>query len=671
MSYNLEKYIAEALDSILMQKVNFKYNIVVSDDYSTDKTRKILQQYAVKYPDKITLLLQENNLGVVANFVETLKACEGKYIALLDGDDYWTDPLKLQKQVDFLESNKDFSIVFHNAEIHDETTNGIKIKLYNPEEKSREYTYDEIVKTWSILTFSVLAINSKQYRYIENNLWFPVQDMPFYLSCASMGKIYYMSDTMGVYRRLLSGSMNSKEFRSIEHNLNSIEYLKVLHKDFGDILSKETIGRESAIHYRAAAYKFKKNDDERNFLRYLALAMAQDPKFIYEHEIHTAQNKVQIIADNKLEVALANRERKLKKIYQSKGWKFLTILYKTRDKLTHNIEKIQTYAKRIVEFAKMHFLALKHSLDLELRQNNLGNIKKNDILLFSTMKNETFRLPYFLKYYRDLGVDHFIFVNNDSNDGMMETLKDQKDITVYYTDKSYRDSHFGLYWLNFLLKKYGTGHWCLTCDPDEFLVFPHIESRNLNDLTNYLDAKHIKSLYAPLIDMYSDKPVHEAYYKAGDDPLKVCPYFDKNGYRITGFNSNYRQHGFKGGVRQRVFNVENPNKSPMLNKTPLVKWKKHYAYLDSTHKAIPRILNKNNNPKLTTGALLHFKFMDSIIDKIAIELQAKQHWDDSYEYKQYNKALNEHRPLYDKDISIKYKDWHTLEDLGLLNRGKW
>ncbi len=332
---------------------------------------------------------------------------------------------------------------------------------------------------------------------------------------------------------------------------------------------------------------------------------------------------------------------------------------------------INMNSEKIAEFKKMHRLAIKHSFELELRQNNLNKIRKDDILLFSTMKNETFRLPYFLKYYRDLGADHFIFVDNDSTDGMMELLKDQKDVTVYYTNKSYKDSHFGVYWLNYLLKKYGTGHWCLTIDPDEFLVYPHMENRNLKGLTSYLDANHNKSLYAPLIDMYSDKPVNETYYKAGDEPLKVCPYFDKLGYKFQGFDSNYRYCRFKGGVRQRVFNAVNPNMSPALNKIPLVKWKKHYAYLYSTHVAIPRILNENNNPNLTTGALLHFKFIDGIIDKIATEIQAKQHWDDSYEYKQYDKVLKEQKPLYDKDISIKYRNWHTLEELGLINKGKY
>ncbi len=328
-------------------------------------------------------------------------------------------------------------------------------------------------------------------------------------------------------------------------------------------------------------------------------------------------------------------------------------------------------SENIVEFKKMHTLAIKHSFELELKQNNLSKIEKNDILLFSTMKNETFRLPYFLEYYRDLGVNHFIFVDNDSDDGMMTLLENQKDVSVFYTNKSYKDSHFGVYWLNYLLKKHGSNHWCLTCDPDEFLVYPHIESRKLNDLTNYLDSNHIRSLYAPLIDMYSDTQVHETYYKVGDNPVKVCPYFDKDGYKSVGYTSNFQCQMMKGGVRQRVFNDESPNKSPTLNKTPLIKWKKHYAYLYSTHYAIPRFLNENNNPDLTTGVLLHFKFMDKIVEKIDVELTAKQHWDDSYEYKQYDKVIKEKKPLYDKDISIKYKDWHTLEDLGLLNRGKW
>ena len=301
MSYNLEKYISEALDSILMQKVNFRYNIIIGDDCSTDNTPKILQEYATKYPDKFTLLLQKSNLGILENFAATLKVCDGKYLALLDGDDYWTDPLKLQKQVDFLEANKEYSMVFHNTELHDHTENGILVKPFNLDKQSREYTANEIVETWSVTTCSVLCINKEQYRYIEKNLWFPVQDLPFFLCCASIGKIYYLPETMCVYRRVPTGSQYSEEFRSVKIHLVFIEYFKALYNDFSDLLSKKTLDRVSASHYLFAAQKSRKNGEEKGYLKYLTLAIVQDSQYIYEKEIQATQKNIQKIADQKLE----------------------------------------------------------------------------------------------------------------------------------------------------------------------------------------------------------------------------------------------------------------------------------------------------------------------------------------------------------------------------------
>ena len=297
MSYNLEDYIGEALDSILMQQVNFKYNIIVSDDCSTDNTRKILQHYSHKYPDQIILLLQKKNLGVVSNFVEALKSCKGKYIALLDGDDYWTDPLKLQKQVDFLESNKEYSMVFNNVEFRNETKKGMIVKDFNPEKNSREYTYDEIVKTWSIPTCSVLAINNMQYRYIEDNLWFPVQDLPFYLSCSSIGKIYYLSDITSTYRKLISGSMNSKTFNSLENNLIFIKYFKTLHNDFSDFLTQKTINHISAHQYISVANKYKNMGSTEDYTKHLHNAMLLDHEIVFKRVIQANNKKIKSLKD--------------------------------------------------------------------------------------------------------------------------------------------------------------------------------------------------------------------------------------------------------------------------------------------------------------------------------------------------------------------------------------
>ena len=104
ITYNHESYIHQAIEGVLTQNTTFPYKLVIGEDYSADGTRKICQEYANLYPDKIDLLPSSSNLGMQRNFSRTLNVCTGKYIALCEGDDYWTDPMKLQKQIDILEN---------------------------------------------------------------------------------------------------------------------------------------------------------------------------------------------------------------------------------------------------------------------------------------------------------------------------------------------------------------------------------------------------------------------------------------------------------------------------------------------------------------------------------------------------------------------------------------
>jgi glycosyltransferase involved in cell wall biosynthesis len=120
LTYNHEKYIAQALDSILMQQVDFDYEIVIGDDLSQDRTREILLAYQAKHPDKIRLLLYETKQGVGGNSYQVLSTCRGQYIAFLEGDDYWTSPDKLQTQVKFLDSNLDCSACFSATLVYSE-----------------------------------------------------------------------------------------------------------------------------------------------------------------------------------------------------------------------------------------------------------------------------------------------------------------------------------------------------------------------------------------------------------------------------------------------------------------------------------------------------------------------------------------------------------------------
>ena len=116
ITYNHEKYIGEAIDSILEQKTDFEYEIVIGEDCSTDGTRAILLEYKEKFPDKFKLLLHDENVGIVENMLQTFQACNGEYVAMLEGDDYWNDPTKLQKQVDFLRENPEYIVCYHNIE---------------------------------------------------------------------------------------------------------------------------------------------------------------------------------------------------------------------------------------------------------------------------------------------------------------------------------------------------------------------------------------------------------------------------------------------------------------------------------------------------------------------------------------------------------------------------
>jgi glycosyltransferase involved in cell wall biosynthesis len=117
ISYNHEKYIHDAIKGVVSQKTGFKFELIIGDDYSTDNTRGICLSYQEKYPEIIKLLPSDQNLGVSVNFTRTLMECKGEYIALCEGDDFWTDSGKLQKQVHFLDSNPEYSFCFHNASL--------------------------------------------------------------------------------------------------------------------------------------------------------------------------------------------------------------------------------------------------------------------------------------------------------------------------------------------------------------------------------------------------------------------------------------------------------------------------------------------------------------------------------------------------------------------------
>ena len=212
-TYQHEAYIAQMLDGALAQQTNFSYEIVIGDDGSTDRAPAIIQAYADKYPDKFRAYLHPENLGPQEprefagrnNVLHLLKACRGEYVALCEGDDYWTDPHKLQKQVDFLDAHPDFSICHHNVRVVYE--DGSSEHLFNaPDQKPVSTIDDLLADRWFIATASLLYRNC----FLTENFadWHAraaAGDWALVLQLAARGYIGYLPDVMGVYRKHRGG----------------------------------------------------------------------------------------------------------------------------------------------------------------------------------------------------------------------------------------------------------------------------------------------------------------------------------------------------------------------------------------------------------------------------------------------------------------------------------
>ena len=299
-------------------------------------------------------------------------------------------------------------------------------------------------------------------------------------------------------------------------------------------------------------------------------------------------------------------------------------------------------------------------------------IQPDDILVFSTQRNEGSRLPWFLKYYREMGVNHFLIVDNDSDDGSREFLAEQPDVSLWHTKASYKRARFGVDWLNWLQLRHGHNHWCLSVDPDELFLYPFCDTRPLRALTDWLDASSIKSFSAMLLDMYPKGRIDAVPYRPGQDPLEIASWFDAGNYSVRR-NKRFGNLWIQGGPRARVFFPDEPQKAPALNKIPLVKWNRRYAYVSSTHMLLPRGLNLVYDEwggEKASGVLLHTKFLDTFTVKAREELDRRQHYAASREYRAYAETLADNPDLWCK-WSEKYINWRQLEILGLMSKGNW
>ena len=269
LAYNHEQFIAQALDSALMQQVNFDYEIVIGEDCSPDTTRDILICYQQKYPNQIRLLLPEKNLGMHDNFIQTFKACRGDYIAILEGDDYWTSPDKLQKQVDFLDKNADCTICFHKAFVPNQDSS--KEWLFSPKEQQKKVFTLEDILSCSNNMMPTASIMFRQGFINEFPDWIydvDLIDWILQVFLAQHGNIGFIDEVLSVYRVHPEGNWSRKNY--LEATLELMKLFQYFSK-YLDLNSKNQriVRRNLSKYYGQLAILYNQNGDRENCNKYM------------------------------------------------------------------------------------------------------------------------------------------------------------------------------------------------------------------------------------------------------------------------------------------------------------------------------------------------------------------------------------------------------------------
>jgi glycosyltransferase involved in cell wall biosynthesis len=198
ITYNHERYIGQAIESILAQSVNFDYEIVIGEDCSTDSTREIVMDFARDYPNRIVPLLRDRNLGGPRNLEATLASCRGHFVALLEGDDYWTSEDKLQKQVDFLEAHPDCALCCHRVKFLNET-DPAGFCIY-PTRPAGAYTIEDLLRANFVMTCSAVMRRELMYDVPRWIAEMKVGDWARSALVARHGTIELMDEIMATYR---------------------------------------------------------------------------------------------------------------------------------------------------------------------------------------------------------------------------------------------------------------------------------------------------------------------------------------------------------------------------------------------------------------------------------------------------------------------------------------
>ncbi len=292
-TYNQEKYILQALESIVAQKTDFEYEVIVGDDASKDGTAALVRDFAAKHPGVIRAILREKNLGAAPNFTDLCLKAQGEYMAFLEGDDYWLDEQKLSKQVAFLDEHPDYVGVFGNNIIVDREGNrNEKVEKYMPTFAGGEYLkkdYEEYLLPGQTATAMYRTKAIFEFYSVMKKIKprVPVIDRFIVLGMLSIGRLFRMEDTFAAYRYVLdqdSGSWSSKNdffsFKNMVFYLYSLKEIERVGKLIGYEVNFDM--RRNYEFAKIATYKKEMSIISINIIRFFIWLWYKDKSKFYE-----------------------------------------------------------------------------------------------------------------------------------------------------------------------------------------------------------------------------------------------------------------------------------------------------------------------------------------------------------------------------------------------------
>ena len=282
------------------------------------------------------------------------------------------------------------------------------------------------------------------------------------------------------------------------------------------------------------------------------------------------------------------------------------------------------------------------------------------VKLLTLVRNETMRLPFFLDYYRKIGIEEFYIVDNDSNDGTVEYLTTQADVVLFHTKGNFLRARDGVYWLNYIMNTESGFRWVLYLDLDELLIVPEIETHGLTSVIEDMDQRGEELMMARMFDMFPETIERGLAYQAGDNPLNASPYFDLNHTYVGDILFPYTK--YQGGASERFtgrINVDH------LGKVPLIRADRGIRFIESSHWVTP------GKVSATTGALLHFKFIGPFLEVFKLEGERKAYPHGSERYLQFYQTLSSMTPTERLlgEHSVHFLNSEQLLKLGLIRKG--